>query len=72
MFLPSYYPNFNPVEELFSEIKGFLRKIKARRFEALVEATGRVLSAEEQEAPALLDLEYGSAQPSAERSRDIN
>ena len=45
VFLPSYSPDFNPIEEAFSKIKGILRKAKARTFEALVEATGAALSA---------------------------
>ena len=45
VFLPPYWPEFNPIEEAFSKIKGFLRKAKARSIEALVRATGAVLSA---------------------------
>lgn len=45
MFLPSYSPDFNPIEQAFSKVKTLLRKAKARSFEALVEATGRALSA---------------------------
>ena len=45
VFLPSYSPDFNPIEEAFSKVKMLLRKAKARSFEALVEATGVALSA---------------------------
>ena len=45
VFLPSYSPDFNPIEEAFSKVKTLLRKAKARSFEALVEATGGALSA---------------------------
>jgi transposase len=45
VFLPSYSPDFNPIEEAFSKVKTILRKAKARSFEALVEATGRALCA---------------------------
>jgi transposase len=45
VFLPSYSPNFNPIEEAFSKTKALLRKARARSFEALVEATGAALSA---------------------------
>lgn len=45
VFLPSYSPDYNPIEEAFSKVKTLLRKAKARSFEALVEATGGVLSA---------------------------
>lgn len=45
VFLPSYSPDFNPIERAFSKVKTLLRKAKARSFEALVEATGGALSA---------------------------
>jgi transposase len=45
VFLPSYSPDFNPIEEASSKIKGLLRKAKARSFGALVQATGAALSA---------------------------
>ncbi len=45
MFLPSYSPDFNPIEEAFSKVKTLLRKAKARSFEALVEASGEALCA---------------------------
>ncbi len=45
VFLPSYSPDFNPIEEAFSKVKTILRKAKARSFEALVEATGAALYA---------------------------
>ncbi len=45
LYLPSYSPDFNPIEEAFSKIKGLLRKAKARTHGTLVEAMGRALSA---------------------------
>jgi transposase len=45
LYLPSYSPDFNPLEEAFSKIKGSLRKAQARSREALVEALGRAISA---------------------------
>ena len=44
VFLPSYSPGFNPIEQAFSKVKTLSRKAKARSFEALVEASGRALS----------------------------
>jgi transposase len=35
LFLPAYSPDFNPIENAFSKLKGFLRKAKARTQEAL-------------------------------------
>ena len=45
MYLPPYSPDFNPIEEAFSKIKGLLRKAEARTREALVEAMGKAISA---------------------------
>jgi transposase len=45
LYLPSYWPDLNPIEEAFSKIKGILRKIGARGREALVEALGVALNA---------------------------
>src|SRR5215216_2509018 len=46
VFLPSYSPEMNPIEEAFSKIKQLLvRKAGARVREALVEAKGRALRA---------------------------
>lgn len=49
VFLPSYSPDFNPIEEAFSKVKTLLRKAKARSFEVLVEATGGALWAVSEE-----------------------
>ncbi len=38
LFLPSYSPDLNPIEEAFSKIKGIVRKAGARTQEALTEA----------------------------------
>ena len=43
--LPSYSPDFNPIEEAFAKIKALMRKVEARTKEALVEAIGKALSA---------------------------
>ena len=45
VFLPSYSPEMNPIEEAFSKIKQLVRKVGARVREALVEAVGRALAA---------------------------
>ena len=43
VFLASYSPDLNPIEEAFSKIKNALRKVGARLHEALVEAMSGVL-----------------------------
>jgi transposase len=43
--LPSYSPDFNPIEEAFSKIKVLVRRAEARTRDALVEAIGRALAA---------------------------
>ncbi len=45
VFLPSYSPDLNPIEEAFSKIKHLVRKEGQRVREALVEAIGRALAA---------------------------
>ena len=43
LFLPSYSPDFSPIEEAFSKLKAFLRRLGARTPEALQEALGQAL-----------------------------
>jgi transposase len=45
IYLPSYSPDYNPIEEAISKVKDLLRKAAARTKEALVEAIGAALSA---------------------------
>jgi transposase len=45
VFLPSYSPDLNSIEEAFSKIKHLVRKVGARTREALVEAMARALAA---------------------------
>lgn len=45
VYLPPYSPDFNPIEQAFSKIKGLLRRAQARTREALIEAMGWALDA---------------------------
>ena len=45
VFLPSYSPDLNPIEEAFSKIKNIVRKTGARTREALDEAISEALAA---------------------------
>jgi transposase len=45
LYLPPYSPDFNPIEEAFSKIKGLIRKAEARSRETLLEAIGAAISA---------------------------
>jgi transposase len=45
IYLPSYSPDLNPIEEAFSKIKGLLRKAEARSRERLMGAVGGAISA---------------------------
>jgi transposase len=45
VYLPSYSPDYNPIEETFAKIKNILGIAAARSKEALVEAIGAALSA---------------------------
>ncbi len=44
VFLPSYSPDFNPIEEAFSKVKNLIRKANARTLDALFEATSEALA----------------------------
>jgi transposase len=37
-FLPPYSPDLNPIEKMWSKVKAFLRKAKARTLDALIHA----------------------------------
>src|SRR5947209_272318 len=43
LFLPGYSPDFSPIEETFSKLKGYLRRAGARTREALQEAICQAL-----------------------------
>jgi transposase len=45
LYLPSYSPDYNPIEEAFAKIKHLLRQAAARSKEALLDAIGAALSA---------------------------
>ena len=45
LYLPSYSPDLNPIEEAFSKIKEILRRACTRTREALLEALDQALSA---------------------------
>jgi transposase len=43
LFLPAYSPDYSPIEETFSKLKAFLRRVGARTHEALQEAIAQAL-----------------------------
>ncbi len=43
--LPSYSPDFNPIEQAFSKVKNLMRKAKTRTLQALFEATTEAIRA---------------------------
>ncbi len=45
LYLPSYSPDYNPIEEAFAKIKNLLRKAASRSKEALLDAIAAALSA---------------------------
>lgn len=45
LFLPSYSPDLSPIEEAFSKLKAFLRRIGARTHQDLYEALSQALDA---------------------------
>ncbi len=42
-FLPPYSPDLNPIEQMWSKVKAYLRKVKARTKELLWQAIGEAL-----------------------------
>lgn len=42
-YLPSYSPDFNPIEQSLAKLKGLLRKTRARTLEALCSAIGSLM-----------------------------
>jgi transposase len=45
LYLPPYSPDFNPIEQAFSKVKGLIRRAEARTRESLIEALGGALEA---------------------------
>lgn len=43
VYLPPYSPDFNPIEQAFSKLKGYLREACARSRDALMEVIGEAL-----------------------------
>ena len=66
LFLPSYSPDFSPIEEAFSKVKALLRRAQARTREALLKAMGRALDAVTPEDATgwFAHCGYGFARPS--------
>jgi transposase len=44
VFLPTYSPDFNPIEQAFAKTKQALRRVGARSFETIVTAVGAALT----------------------------
>jgi transposase len=44
LFLPAYSPDLNPIEQLFSKLKHWLRRQQARTYDALCDAIAKTLS----------------------------
>ena len=45
LYLPPYSPDFNPIEQVFAQLKALLRKAAARTLETLVSAIASALNA---------------------------
>ena len=43
LYLPSYSPDLNPIEQWFAKLKALLRKAAARTFDALIHAIATAL-----------------------------
>jgi len=71
-FLPAYSPDYSPIEETFSKVKAFLRRVGARTHEALQDAIGQALeTVTPQDALGwFTHCGYGPAQASEPRLTD--
>ena len=67
LFLPAYSPDFSPIEETFSKVKAFLRRIGARTHEELQDAIGQALETVTAQ-DALGWFTHGGYLPSEERN----
>ena len=43
VFLPKYSPDLNPIEQVFAKFKALLRKVGARTYEAISDASAEIL-----------------------------
>ena len=44
LFLPKYSPDLNPIEQVFAKLKTLLRKVGARTYEAISDASAEILA----------------------------
>ena len=44
VFLPKYSPDLNPIEQVFAKFKTLLRKVGARTYEAISDASAEILA----------------------------
>ena len=44
VFLPKYSPDLNPIEQVFAKFKTLLRKAEARSYEAVSDASAKILA----------------------------
>jgi transposase len=44
VFLPKYSPDLNPIEQAFAKFKTLLRKVGARAYEAISDASAEILA----------------------------
>ena len=44
VFLPKYSPDLNPIEQVFAKFRTLLRKAEARSYEAISDASGKILA----------------------------
>lgn len=43
LYLPPYSPDFNPIEQVFSKLKGLLKQMNPRTFDAICDALKTIL-----------------------------
>src|SRR5450759_4416248 len=57
-YLPSYSPDFNPIEQFFAKLKALLRKAAARTIEALIAAIADALTTVSPHPPCQCEVRH--------------
>jgi transposase len=71
VFLPKYSPDLNPIEQVFAKFKTLLRKVGARTYEAISDASAEIL-AQYQPAECAAYLRNASGIPSFREPPDFS
>ena len=69
LFLPKYSPDLNPIEQVFAKFKTLLRKVGARTYDAVADASRHPRSIPARRMRRLCEKRRIRVKPNADRSR---